>query len=327
MNEKITTGTIQRKTSAFGKDVMYGLSQHPKSISSMYFYDAEGDRIFQQIMKMPEYYLTNCEYEILSQQRKEICDAINAFDKPLNLIEFGAGDGYKTKLLLKYLVENQAEFTYYPVDISNHILDELQSKLHEEIPGMDVKPVNLEYFEALTTLSKIKNRRNLVLFLGANIGNFRYKEAENFIGRVHSSMNVGDLLLMGVDLRKNPNIIRLAYDDPHGITASFNLNLLLRMNRELGADFNLDGFSHYAFYEPVDGEMQSYLVSNIDQVVYFDALDWHAEFKQNEFIHTEVSKKYSINEIEMIAESQKFSIVQHFFDKRNYFVDTLLKAK
>ncbi|MEE4259772.1 MAG: L-histidine N(alpha)-methyltransferase, partial [Bacteroidales bacterium] len=162
---------------------------------------------------------------------------------------------------------------------------------------------------------------------GANIGNFRYKEAENFIGRVHSSMNVGDLLLMGVDLRKNPNIIRLAYDDPHGITASFNLNLLLRMNRELGADFNLDGFSHYAFYEPVDGEMLSYLVSNIDQVVYFDALDWHAEFKQNEFIHTEVSKKYSINELEMIAESQKFSIVQHFFDKRNYFVDTLLKAK
>ncbi|MCB2207338.1 MAG: L-histidine N(alpha)-methyltransferase [Bacteroidetes bacterium] len=327
MNEKITTGTIQRKTSAFGKDVMYGLSQHPKSLSSKYFYDAEGDKIFQQIMNMPEYYLTNCEYEILSQQRKDICDAIHALDEPLNLIEFGAGDGYKTKLLLKYLLDNKAEFNYYPVDISNHILDELQSKLHDEMPDLDVKPVNLEYFEALTTLSKIKNRRNVVLFLGANIGNFRYKEAENFIGRIHSSLNEGDLLLMGVDLRKNPNIIRLAYDDPHGITASFNLNLLKRMNRELGADFKTDSFSHYAFYEPVDGEMLSYLVSKKDQVVHFDALEWSVEFNKDEFIHTEVSKKYSISELEMMAESQHFKVMKHFFDGKQYFVDTLWKLK
>jgi dimethylhistidine N-methyltransferase len=327
MNEKITSGTFQRRTSAFGKDVMYGLSQHPKSISSKYFYDAEGDRIFQQIMNMPEYYLTNCEYEILSQQRKEICDAINAFGEPLNLIEFGAGDGYKTKLLLKYLVENQAEFTYYPVDISNHILGELQSKLHEEIPGMDVKPVNLEYFEALTTLSKIKNHRNLVLFLGANIGNFRYHEAANFIGRMNSTMNQGDMLLMGVDLRKNPDTIRLAYDDPQGLTESFNLNLLKRMNRELGADFNISNFSHYAFYEPVDGEMLSYLVSKKDQIVHFDALEWSVEFNKNEFIHTEVSKKYSVSELEMLAESQHFEIENHFFDKKQYFVDTLFKVK
>jgi len=327
MNEKLTTETIQRKISAFGKDVMYGLSQHPKSLSSKYFYDAEGDKIFQQIMNMPEYYLTNCEYEILSQQRKDICDAIHALDEPLNLIEFGAGDGYKTKLLLKFLIENNAEFTYYPVDISNHILTELKENLHLEMPALDVKPLNLEYFEALTTLSKIKDKRNVVLFLGANIGNFRYKEAENFIGRIHSSLNEGDLLLMGVDLRKNPNIIRLAYDDPQGITADFNMNLLKRMNRELGADFNLDEFTHYAFYEPVDGEMLSYLVSNIDQVVYFNALDWHVEFKQNEFIHTEVSKKYGVNELEMMAESQHFKVLKHFFDEKQYFIDTLWEVK
>ncbi len=125
--------------------------------------------------------------------------------------------------------------------------------------GLDVKPLNLEYFEALTSLSRIKGRRNVLLFLGANIGNFRYNEAENFIGRMNSTLNQGDMLLMGVDLRKNPEIIRQAYDDPNGITASFNLNLLKRMNRELGADFNMDNFSHYAFYEPIDGEMLSYL--------------------------------------------------------------------
>ena len=327
MSEENTKTSTSKPLTTFGKDTLYGLSQHPKILSSKYFYDQEGDKLFQQIMNMPEYYLTNCEYEILSQQRKEICDAIGAFDAPLNIIEFGAGDGYKTKLLLKFLLENDAKFTYYPVDISNHILTELKENLYHEMPAMDVKPLNLEYFEALTTLSKIKDRRNVVLFLGANIGNFRYKKAENFIGRVRSSLNVGDMLLMGIDLRKNPNIIRLAYDDPHGITASFNLNLLKRMNRELGADFNLDGFSHYAFYEPVDGEMQSYLVSNTDQVVYFSALEWHAEFKQNEFIHTEVSKKYGVNELEMMAESQKFKVVQHFFDNKNYFVDTLWKLK
>lgn len=316
MNKHMTT---------FGKDVIYGLSQHPKSISSKYFYDDDGDKLFQQIMNMPEYYLTQCEYEIFSQQRKEICDAMGAFSTPLNIIEFGAGDGYKTKLLLKYLSENKAEITYYPVDISKNILNELEIKLSEEIPALDVKPLNYEYFEALTSLSKINDRKNVVLFLGANIGNFKYKEAENFIGRINSCMNKNDMLLIGVDLKKNPDIIRSAYDDPHGITSKFNLNLLKRMNKELGADFKINGFSHYTFYEPVSGEMLSYLVSKTDQVVYFEALDWHVEFMKSEFIHTEVSKKYHINELEMIAESQKFSVVQHFFDNKNYFVDTLWK--
>jgi dimethylhistidine N-methyltransferase len=327
MNEKKSTENVKLQISAFGKDVMYGLSQHPKSISSKYFYDAEGDRIFQQIMEMPEYYLTNCEYEILSQQRKEICDAIRAFDEPLNIIEFGAGDGYKTRLLLKYMLENKAEFTYYPVDISNHILNELETNLSDEMPALDIKPLNLEYFKALTTLSKIKDRRNVILFLGANIGNFKYNEAENFIGRMSSTINPGDMLLMGVDLRKNPDTIRLAYDDPQGLTESFNLNLLKRMNRELGADFNTNNFSHYAFYEPVDGEMLSYLVSKKNQVVHFDALEWSVEFNTNEFIHTEVSRKYSIYELEIIAESQHLEVVKHFFDTKQYFVDTLFKVK
>lgn len=327
MNEEEMNIEVRDQLSSFGKDVIYGLSQHPKSLSSRYLYDKEGDKIFQEIMNMPEYYLTNCEYEILSQQRKEICDAIGAFEEPNNIVEFGAGDGYKTKLLLKYLIDNGAQLTYYPVDISNFILTELKDNLNEEMPGLDVKPLNLEYFEALTALSKFNNRRNMVLFLGSNIGNFKYKEAKNFIGRINSCINPGDLLLTGVDLRKNPEIISLAYDDPHGITSRFNLNLLKRMNRELGADFNLGGFSHYAFYEPVDGEMLSYLVSNREQVVHFEALNWHVEFHQNEFIHTEVSKKYSISELELMAESQKFQVIQHFLDEKQYFADTLWQKK
>jgi len=327
MYENIQKEKLSNKIVKFAKDVMYGLSQNPKAISSMYFYDEEGDKIFQEIMNMPEYYLTNCEYEILSQQRKEICDAIHAFDEPINIIEFGAGDGYKTKLLLNYLLKNEVQFTYYPVDISNYILSELETRLRSEMPGLEVKPLNMEYFEALTALSKINDRRNVVLFLGSNIGNFRYKEAENFIGRINSCSNPGDMILVGVDLRKDPDIITRAYDDSDGITSQFNLNLLKRMNYELGADFVLDNFSHYAFYEPIDGEMLSYLVSKKDQLVYFDLLDWQAEFKRNEFINTEVSKKYSISELEMLAESQNFEVKQHFFDQKNYFVDTLWTLK
>lgn len=327
MYENIQKEKLSDKTAKFAKDTMYGLSQNPKTISSMYFYDEEGDKIFQEIMNMPEYYLTNCEYEILSQQRKEICDAIHAFDEPINIIEFGAGDGYKTKLLLNYLLKNGAQFTYYPVDISNYILSELETRLRSEIPGLEVKPLNMEYFDALTALSKINDRRNVVLFLGSNIGNFKYKEAENFIGRINSCSNQGDMILVGVDLRKDPDIITRAYDDSDGITSQFNLNLLKRMNYELGADFVLDNFSHYAFYEPIDGEMLSYLVSKKDQFVHFDLLNWQAEFKRNEFIQTEVSKKYSISELEMMAESQNFKVKQHFFDQKNYFVDTLWALK
>ena len=327
MNENIQKEKLSNKTAKFAKDTMYGLSQNPKTISSMYFYDEEGDKIFQEIMNMPEYYLTNCEYEILSQQRKEICDAIHAFDEPINIIEFGAGDGYKTKLLLNYLLKTEAQFTYCPVDISKYILSELETRLRSEMPGLEVKTLNMEYFEALTALSKINDRKNIVLFLGSNLGNFRYKEAENFIGRINSCINPGDMILVGVDLRKDPNIITRAYDDPHGITSQFNLNLLKRMNYELGADFVLDNFSHYAFYEPIEGEMLSYLVSNKDQFVHFDMLNWQAEFKRNEFMQTEVSKKYSISELEMLAESQKFVVKQHFFDQKNYFVDTLWTLK
>ena len=163
--------------------------------------------------------------------------------------------------------------------------------------------------------------------MSSNIGNFRYKEAENFIGRINSCSNQGDMILVGVDLRKDPDIVTRAYDDSDGITSQFNLNLLKRMNYELGADFVLNNFSHYAFYEPIDGEMLSYLVSKKDQLVHFDLLDWQAEFKRNEFISTEVSKKYSISELEMMAESQNFEVKQHFFDQKNYFVDTLWTLK
>lgn len=319
--------TTKTELSQFAKDVMQGLSQENKSISSKYFYDDEGDRIFQQIMEMPEYYLTRSEFEILSQQRDEICQAMRAFDEPFNLIEFGAGDGTKTKLLLSKLLEGGADFTYFPVDISQNILDELSGSLKSGFPDLKVHPLNTDYFGALERMSDFDNRRNITLFLGSNIGNFHLDESEEFMGKLASKIETGDMLLLGVDLKKDPEIIVNAYDDPHGITAAFNLNLLSRMNRELGADFNINDFKHYTFYEPDSGEVLSYLVSLKTQTVSFEGLHMEVNFIKDELINTEVSKKYSLNELEQLASGQGFEVIKHFLDANEYFTDTLWRKK
>ncbi len=313
--------------SQFAHDVTLGLSQHPKSVPSRYFYDKEGDKIFQQIMNMPEYYITSCEHDIFMQQGKKMCQVFHEPGETFNLIEFGAGDGYKTKVLLKKLLEDEADFTYNPVDISKNILEELNTNLKNELPGMKVRPLNMEYFSALSKLSELNTRRNVVLFLGANIGNFSREAAGNFLSRISWYCKPGDLLLLGADLKKDPQIISLAYNDPHGITAAFNLNLLQRMNRELGADFDTNSFVHHTFYEPQSGEVLSYLVSLRRQTVRFAHINMEVSFEAFESIHTETSRKYSLSELEELAADQGFEVLEHFSDERNYFVDSLWKIR
>jgi len=307
----------------FGEAVRLGFSKNPKSISSMFLYDAEGDRLFQEIMKMPEYYPTRCEEEIFHMQKEQILKEMQVFKEPFNLLEFGAGDGSKTKILLRYLLEHGAGFTYYPVDISKHILSELTHSLQQEIPALKVHPMNFEYFEAIRETAHLNNRRNITLFLGSSMGNFTREQAVVFYKNFARESKTGDLLLAGIDRRKNPHIISRAYDDPHGITAAFNLNLLRHMNRELGADFDMEAFRYYTFYEPVSGEVRSYLISLKNQQVYFEALEEQFFFKKDELIHTEISKKYSPEEIERLAEEAGYKVLRHFTDERQYFLDSL----
>ncbi len=304
-----------------------GFSKSPKSISSMFLYDAEGDRLFQEIMKMPEYYLTRCEEEIFHMQKEEILMEMRAFDEPFNLLEFGAGDGSKTKILLRYLLEKGANFTYYPVDISEHILEELAHSLRKEMPALKVHPMNFEYFDAIRQANNLNNRRNITLFLGSNMGNFTQEQAVDFYRNFAHESKTGDLLFVGIDRRKNPQIISMAYDDSQGITAAFNQNLLRRMNRELGAGFNLEAFSHYTFYEPVSGEVRSYLVSLENQQVHFEVLEMQFLFAKNELIHTEISKKYSPEEIVRLAGETGYQVLRHFTDSRQYFLDSLWEIK
>tara|TARA_R110002012_G_scaffold312248_1_gene522727 strand:+ start:308728 stop:309666 length:939 start_codon:yes stop_codon:yes gene_type:complete len=305
----------------FAKDVVDGLTAKDKYLSSKYFYDTNGSRIFQEIMNMPDYYLTDSEFEILSLQAKQIVEAL-AFNEPFNIIELGAGDGFKTFKLLEYLVKEGVNFNYVPIDISQEAIDILSEKLHERLPKLSIKPQVGDYFEILNKKFQ-GNTSNLLLFLGSNIGNYLKDDAIALLKLFHKVMNSGDKLLIGMDLKKNPITIRNAYDDKEGITKRFNMNLLIRMNRELEADFKLDDFDFYCYYNPETGRVKSYIVSLKKQTVLLKKLNKTIQFNQNELIWTELSKKYSLSEIDKLAAVSGFQSKQHFLDCKHYFTDSL----
>lgn len=309
----------------FSKDILEGLMQKPKRLSSKYFYDEKGDKLFQAIMKMDEYYLTNSEYEIFSLQKDQILQAILTRKNPFQLIEFGAGDGLKTKLLLEFLMEIDADFEYIPIDISSHVLEELESQLKIKWPNLICKPKVSTYFEALHDLRSDKTK--LVLFLGSNIGNFNLIEAQEFISNVNENLNSGDYFLLGVDLKKDPRVILSAYNDKGGVTKAFNLNLLDRINRELDGNFRTENFDHFPTYDPVSGETKSFLISKTKQLVELKKLNKTIEFNYAEPIFMEISKKYDLEELEFLASKTNFEFVEHFHDCKHYFVDTLWKKK
>ncbi len=310
-------------TDTFAQDVLNGLTAANKSLSSKYFYDDNGSRIFQEIMNMPEYYLTDAEFEILSMQSKQIIDALQ-FSTPFNIIELGAGDGFKTFKLLEYLVNNNINFNYVPIDISQEAIDILTERLKERLPSLTVKPKVGDYFEILKE-NKQSDYPSLLLFLGGNIGNYNENKAKDLLNLFYSVMKLGDKLLIGFDLKKNPILIHNAYYDKHkhGITKRFNLNLLLRINRELDADFKIDDFDFYCHYNPISGDVKSYIVSLRKQRVELRALNKTIDFDYNELIWTELSKKYSLQEIQELASHSNFKLNTNFLDCKHYFTDSL----
>ncbi len=307
----------------FAEDVLSGLSSTPKTLSSKYFYDDEGSRLFQEIMKLPEYYLTNCEQEIFTTQADEIFRSFIKDESAFDLIELGAGDGTKTAILIGHFLEQGADISYSPIDISQEALDALSAKFTAEFPMLRIDAWTGDYFRILGSLKGGSARRKILLFLGSNIGNFRRDGALVFFRKLRDVMNPGDLLLTGFDLQKDPHVIVPAYDDAAGVTAAFNLNLLRRINRELGGNFDIDKFSHYANYRPIDGSARSFLISREDQSVYIKALDRTFEFDQWEAVFMEISQKYSLRVIEALARETGFDIKQNFFDSKNYYCNSL----
>lgn len=306
---------------AFRADIIKGLSEEPKKLLSKYFYDDEGSRTFQKIMAMPEYYLTRCELDIFKNRTDALSDALLPDDQAFDLIELGAGDATKSVYLLRHLLDKGAKFTYMPIDISGAILSVLEEKLAAQLPQLGVKTLEGDYFDMLESATAASDRRKIVLFLGGNIGNMEQEEALQFCRTVREKLNPGDLFLIGFDLKKNPKVILDAYNDPTGITARFNLNLLTRINRELGADFKTEQFQHYQHYDPISGACRSFLVSLCQQQVNVDGNTFH--FDENELIDMEISQKFSATDIAAMATATGFLVVNEIKDSKKWFVDAV----
>lgn len=309
--------------SQFATDVLKGLLATPKSLSSKYFYDDEGSRLFQEIMKLPEYYLTGCELEIFERQADDIFKAFVDGGNVFDLIELGAGDGSKTAVLVSHFLKRDADITYSPIDISREALDALTTKFYAEFPSMRMAPRQGDYFHILKSLRNGGGRRKVLMFLGSNIGNFTYDQSVKFFSDLREVMNPHDLLFIGFDLQKDPHVIVRAYDDSKGITADFNLNLLRRINSELGGNFDLNKWTHYAVYQPVQCAARSFLISREGQTVKINALDRSFEFGQWEAVFMEISQKYNLAMIKQLAAESGFAVKRNFFDNRNYYCDSL----
>lgn len=309
---------------AFALDVLTGLSENPKRLQSKYFYDDEGSRLFQQIMALPEYYLTRCERDILTRCRQDIADPIAG--QPFLLVELGAGDGQKTRILIDHFLQRRLSFTYVPVDISEGAMQTLTTTLSREFSRLDIGGIIAEYFDGLKWLSGQTERRKLVLFLGSNIGNFNRPQAKYFLRNLWNALNDGDIVLIGFDLKKDIDLMLKAYNDSRGITAAFNFNLLKRINRELAGDFDIDKFRFYASYDVFSGAIESYLVSIEAQTASIKSIGQSFHFKPWEPIHMEYSYKFLPSDIEELARETGYTILQHLTDGKGYFCDSIWRV-
>jgi L-histidine N-alpha-methyltransferase len=310
----------------FEQHVKEGLSKFPKFLSSKYIYDDRGDKLFQQIMALPEYYLTTAELNIINQHKSDL-RLLFENDKGFDLIELGAGDGKKTKVLLKELEDHKSNFTYIPIDISQHAIDELSSSIKKVWPEMDVQGEQGTYFKVLKDLARYNQRPKVIMVLGSNIGNLLHIEAINFLKQIQEIMSSEDRLFMGFDQKKDPLTIQTAYADATGVTQEFNRNLLHRVNREMHADFKVNSFEHWEAYDPESGTAKSYLLATEKCEVHIKKLDLKVSFNKWETIHTEISQKYDDLIVEWLAKESGLQICQIFEDQKKLFKNYLFKIK
>lgn len=308
--------------SSFAADIENGLSASPKFILPKYFYDDKGSKLFKSITAVEEYYPTRCEQEILSIHKSSFLKIIQHYHKKFDLVELGSGDGQKTKTLINHFLAHSVNFKYIPVDICNEENERLKKDLAAKFPNLKVKPVAGDFIECLSELKRSRSGK-VILFLGSTIGNLPEKECRKFLKSLRKSMKKNDMLLLGFDLKKHPRLIADAYNDSKGLTRDFNLNLLQRINRELDGNFDPQSFEHFPSYDPASGKAKSFLVSKTSQKVFIGKLQKEFSFDAGEVIFTEMSRKFSIQDIEDLSEACGFKIKEHFIDSRNFFADSL----
>ncbi len=301
---------MQPEVNTLYDDVINGLSQPQKQIPPKYFYDERGSALFDAICDTPEYYPTRTEMAIIENNLAAICDRLG---HDCVLIEPGSGSSQKVRLLLDRLEPH----TYMPLDISSDYLKSVAHGLAQEYPEINVTAACVDYTDPLELPHSTGDLRRIAFFPGSSIGNFEPQEAVTFLGNMADLVRPNGGLLIGVDLKKDPAILNAAYNDQQGITAQFNLNLLAHINRELNADFDLDCFTHRAFYNEVLGRIEMHLVSTIKQQV--DVAEHCFEFDCNETIHTENSYKYTVTEFQALAHEVGFEPIEVWQDEAGLF--------
>jgi L-histidine N-alpha-methyltransferase len=315
--------------------VREGLTAHPRCLPPWLFYDADGSRLFEQITRLPEYYLTRTERDIFSTHADAIISqAVGAHaagqngNKPsrLRIAELGAGSADKTRLLLKAAVGRQGSLVYEPVDVSATALEAARIRIEREIPGVRVAPFVMDYTDGLDLSPAHPGERRMVLYIGSSIGNFEPHQAAQLLRNIRAALAPGDTLLLGVDLRKDERTLLAAYNDDAGITARFNLNLLARLNRELAANFDLETFAHRALWNSAESRIEMHLESLIAQRVQLLSLDLEVSFTAGQRIHTENSYKYAPGQAECMLQNAGFFPESTWTDDRDWFAVCLARV-
>lgn len=312
----------------FAGDVRRGLTAERKSLPPKYFYDTLGSQLFEAICLLPEYYLTRAEAEIFARRSEEIVSRVSEGSR-VTLFELGSGSATKTRRIVEALLTKQSTLKYVPVDISPAALEAGAHALLQDFDGLEVSAYAADYDAALPLLGDElrEDERALVLFLGSNIGNFDREGAREFLKKVRRVLRAGDTLLLGADLKKERAVLEDAYDDPLGVTAAFNLNLLARINRELRADFRLRDFRHVALYDEHEGRVEMHLESAREQSVNISALGVKINFREGERIHTENSYKYDLAGLSALAAETGFERAETWLDSNERFSSNLFVAK
>ncbi len=316
---------VERALRTFAEDVRAGLTARPKVLYPKYFYDELGSRLFEAITALPEYYPTRAEAEILRVYGGEIAESLAG---PVRLVELGSGDGQKTRLLIEALLARQGGLEYLPVDISESAVEVSAKGLLAAYPALRVTAYVGEYQQALRAIQpgSPSSGRTLVLFLGSTLGNLDPKERPALLRDVRGLLTPGDAFLLGVDLKKSEDVLIPAYDDSLGVTAAFNLNLLGRINRELGGEFDLAAFRHRAVYNREAGRIEMHLVSRRAQTVAIRSLGIEASFEEGETIHTESSYKFDLDQVAALGRETGFSLRRTWTDSEGRFASNLLLA-
>lgn len=304
---------VETARERFRADVLIGLGLSPKRLAPKYFYDRRGSELFDAICELPEYYVTRTETSIM---RARVMEVVASWGPRVRLVEPGAGSGTKTRLVLEALGPQRC-VEYVPVDISREHLANAAAHLRADYPWLRVTPLAADFAADLPIPTNDDRARTVVYFPGSTIGNFEPPEAERLLARFRRAAGKGGTIVVGVDLKKDPATLHAAYNDAQGVTAAFNRNLLARMNRELGATFDLDAFAHYAFYEPVRGRIEMHLVSLRRHEVMVSGRSFR--FAEGESIHTECSYKYDLPSAERLARASGLQMLDAWVDDQRRF--------